>query len=78
VAIRCVGGNINTVAYLNNGDATSIRYTKTTYAAYDGNLLLGCYQDTSGKKGRYWKGTISQCDVYFAALSDEQINGFLA
>ena len=78
VAIRCVGGNVNTVAYLNDGNVTSIPYTKTTYVAYDGNLLLGCYQDVSGKKGRYWKGTISQCDVYFTALSDEQINGFLA
>ena len=77
LAIRCTGGKIDKVAYLNAGEVKSATPTGVTYTAYDGNLLLGCYQDTSGKKDRFWQGSISQCDVYFAALSDELISAFL-
>ena len=37
------------------------------------NLLLGCYQTTTGTKGRYWKGTIHQARIYLSALTDAQI-----
>ena len=77
LAIRCTGGKIDKVAYLNAGEVTAATPTGVTYTAYDGNLLLGCYQDTSGKKDRFWQGSISQCDVYFTALSDELISAFL-
>lgn len=77
LAIRCTGGKIDKVAYLDAGEVTAATPTGVTYTAYDGNLLLGCYQDTSGKKARFWQGSISQCDVYFAALSDELISAFL-
>jgi hypothetical protein len=77
LAIRCTGGKIDKVAYLNAGEITSKTPGSVTYTAYDGNLLLGCYQDTSGKKDRFWQGTISQCDVYFAALSDAKIETLL-
>lgn len=78
LAIRCTGGKIDKVAYLNAGEVKSATPTGVTYTAYDGTLLLGCYQDTSGKKDRFWQGSISQCDVYFAALSDDLISAFLS
>lgn len=40
---------------------------------YSGNTLLGCYQTTSGSKGRYWKGIIHNANIYSQALSDTQI-----
>ncbi len=77
IAIRCVGGAINQVAYYNAGAVTVKTPAATNLFTHDKNLLLGCYQKADGTKGRYWKGTISQCKVYFAALSDDAISDFL-
>lgn len=37
-------------------------------------LLLGCYQDFNGTKGRFWKGTIYDFVVYNRALTTDEIN----
>ena len=37
-------------------------------------LLLGCYQDVNGTKGRFWKGTIYDLVVYNRALTTDEIN----
>ena len=37
-------------------------------------LLLGCYQDVNGAKGRFWKGTIYDFVVYNRALTTDEIN----
>lgn len=37
-------------------------------------LLLGCYQDVNGTKGRFWKGTIYDFVVYNRALTIDEIN----
>ena len=49
-----------------------------TYTKVDQNLLLGCYQDANGAKGRYWAGTINRCVVWNRALSDDEINALFA
>ena len=72
-----VSGCIDRVSYLNDGEVTTVNITDGAYNAYDGNLLLGCYQDTTGEKDRFWTGTISRFDVYFVALSDSKIETFL-
>lgn len=38
------------------------------------SLLLGCYQDVNGIKGRFWKGTIYDFIVYGRALSENEAN----
>lgn len=50
----------------------------TGYGKVDNNLLIGAYQDNSGKKGRFFSGTISKCKVYFDELpSAEETDAFL-
>ena len=44
---------------------------------FDKNLLIGCYQDDNGNKGRYWKGTVYSCYVYEKALTDSEISAIL-
>lgn len=46
------------------------------FSAVTQNLLLGCYQTTDGTKGRFWKGTISECKVWNRALSRQEIEAF--
>jgi len=41
------------------------------------NALLGCYQDTSGTKGRYWKGTIYDFKIYDYAWTDTEAQAYL-
>lgn len=53
-----------------------------TISGYDTNvpqtLLLGCSQDTSGSKDRYWDGTIERFEVYNKELTNDQIAAWLA
>ena len=58
---------------VNNSGKQAI-LTNQTFAR---NCLLGCYQDTSGTKGRYWTGTIHQFKIWFKKLSDDKINTLL-
>lgn len=43
----------------------------------DKTLLLGAYQTSDGKKGRFFDGTLYQCVVYKSALTDEQIESWV-
>lgn len=57
-------------------DQYSTQYILTgtnTFASINENLLLGCYQQTTGGKGRFWNGTINDFKVYFKALNDTEI-----
>ena len=62
-------------------DQYSTQYTLTgtnTFVPINENLLLGCYQQTNGAKGRFWNGTINDCKVYFKALNDTEIENLFA
>ena len=48
-----------------------------SFSALTGSLILGCYRDSSGSKGRFWLGTINTITVYGTALSDDEVNAFL-
>ena len=41
------------------------------------NLLLGCYQNSSGVKGRYFTGSIQDCKIYNEALTVDEINTYI-
>ena len=77
MAIRYVGGVITRIEYNEDGSYKGGTPTATTTFTHDYNLLLGCYQTTDGTKGRFWKGTISQFEVYFSVLPDDAIAEFL-
>ena len=76
--ISFVNGVINSIVTVDNsGDlvysATGIGGTNP-YAQISENLLIGCYQDTSGTKGRYWSGTINKFGVWYKQLTEVEIN----
>ena len=76
--ISFVDGVINKIVTINNsGDlvhsATDIG-ANNPYVQISENLLLGCYQNTSGTKGRYWSGTINKFGVWFKQLTEAEIN----
>lgn len=48
-----------------------------SFSALTESLILGCYRDSSGSKGRFWLGTINTITVYGTALSDDEVNAFL-
>lgn len=77
VAITCAGGSITGVKYVENGDIVTASIIANSGTIFEKNLLLGCYQDDSGNRGRYWKGTLNKFDVYFEVLSDEEIDTWL-
>lgn len=45
----------------------------SSYAKVTENLLLGCYQSTTGSKGRFWNGTINKFGVWFKTLTNDEI-----
>lgn len=75
-AVTCSNGCIKQISYMRDEVVTKT-FTDTTYPEVSNNLLLGCYQNNSGTKGRYWKGTISEFKVYDSVLSNDEINAFL-
>ena len=56
---------------------TAAESSEVTIAGYDSaipqSLLIGCYQEPDGTKGRFWNGTLYQCMVFHKALTDEQV-----
>lgn len=52
--------------------------TKSLSATYNEeineSLLLGCYRDSSGNKGRFWNGTIHRCKIWNKVLSDNDLS----
>lgn len=74
-----VSGTTAYVRIVNTENSTVRENSKDiTYEKVEQNLLLGCYQDSNGTKGRFWSGTINRCVVWNRALSDEEISAYFA
>ena len=76
--ISFVNGVINNVVTLNSSNelvhsATDMA-SANPYAQISENLLIGCYQDTTGTKGRFWSGTINKLGVWYKQLTETEIN----
>ena len=76
--ISFVDGVINEIVTVDNsGDlvhsATDIG-ANNPYVQISENLLIGCYQNTSGTKGRFWSGTINKFGVWYRQLTEAEIN----
>ena len=76
--ISFVNGVINNVVTVNG--LGNLVYSATNvadnnpYVQISENLLIGCYQNTSGTKGRYWSGTINKFGVWYKQLTSDEIN----
>ena len=68
---------VYTLASNNSIKKQSQNYDTITFSSIQEPLLIGCYQDATGAKGRFWKGTINQADVYNKALSEDEITAFM-
>ena len=66
----------NVKRWMDNGlyDTTNITGYNT---AVNKSLLLGCYQQSDGTKGRFFDGTLYQCLVYNKALTDDQVRAWI-
>lgn len=74
LAIRMEGDKVR--RWMDTGDYND--FTVSGYnVAVDKSLLLGCYQEEDGTKGRFWDGTLYQCLIYNKALTDEQIETWI-
>lgn len=51
--------------------------SESTFSACQQTLVLGAYQDASGGKGRFFKGTINSFAVYDYAMEDETVEAFV-
>ena len=76
--ISFVNGVINNIVTVDNSgnlvySATDIG-ANNPYVQISENLLIGCYQDASGTKGRYWSGTINKFGVWYKQLTEAEIN----
>lgn len=73
------GTNIYTLSSKTGSTLNSV----LTVEAQDGyvttakNLLIGCYQQTDGTKGRYWTGTVSDFTIYNRVLTDDEVTAYL-
>ena len=77
-AITCKNGELMYFKVVRDKGIETYRALKCSYITpVTKNLLLGCYQDSSGNKGRYWNGTLYNFVVYDAALTGAQINNIL-
>lgn len=78
-AVARVSGAVASVRLRDETNMTEKKNTANiTYTKVDQNLLLGCYQDANGTKGRFWSGTINRCVVWNRALSDDEIDTLFA
>lgn len=68
---------VYTLAPDNSIKKQSKNYSAITFSPIQESLLIGCYQDSTGTKGRFWKGTVNQADVYNKALSEDEITAFM-
>lgn len=68
---------VYTLASDNSIKKQSKNYNTITFSPIQESLLIGSHQDTTGTKGRFWKGTINQADVYNKALSEDEITAFM-
>lgn len=63
----------NTSGIITKVDVTS----KTNFTNFDQHLIIGAYQNTSGTKGRFFKGTINNFSLYMQSLDDETIKNIM-
>lgn len=62
------------------GNTRNSKVTVTNNNAFrssDKNLLIGCYQTTTGTKGRFWNGTINDFTIYSEVLNDSDVTLYL-
>lgn len=58
---------------------TAVPTTGTTaYSNVDRNLLIGCYQDANGNKGRFLNGTIYSCVVLDRIFTSAEISSLMS
>lgn len=62
--------------WLSSGEIKSGTGT-TTNNYSEKQLLLGCYQNSNGGKGRYWSGTINDFTVYGRVMTESEITAYL-
>lgn len=76
--ISFVDGVINEIVTVDNSDdlvhSVTDMASTNPYVQISENILLGCYQDTSGTKGRFWSGTINKFGVWYKQLTEAEIN----
>ena len=80
IVVRHVAGSDSYVFDSTSDGAANNRIVSSASAAVilnDKNLLIGCYQDVNGNKGRYWAGTISDFKIYGIVLSDNKVSNYL-
>ena len=70
--------NIDNVKLYFKNNVTGVDLSATLpYHSITQNTILGAYQDINGNKGRYWKGTITQCKIWFGILTNDDIVALL-
>jgi len=74
---KAADGNITISRCYNENGQIYTNTKQVEYVAVPENLLLGCYQTTTGGKGRFAKGILNDCRIYNCTLSDEQIEEIL-
>ena len=67
VLLQCIREHFGKAVTITSGYDTAV----------DKSLLLGCYQEPDGTKGRFFDGTLYQCLVYDKALTDEQVKTWI-
>lgn len=78
VITRIKGSSTVNMKILYNGEVKTYIKNNSNYVTVPKNLLIGCYQSTSGGRDRYWNGTINDFRVYNRVLSDNEIAEYLA
>ena len=68
---------VYTLASNNSIKKQSKNYSSITFSPIQESLLIGSHQDATGTKGRFWKGTVNQADIYNKALSEDEITAFM-
>jgi hypothetical protein len=76
IVVACVAGCVTNAKYSDGGIIKTIN-GGSTYKATDKNLLIGCYQDANGNKGRFWTGTIYDFKVYEGSMTEDEIEAYL-
>jgi hypothetical protein len=56
----------------NDNGSTDFGYVNE-YTNINQNLLIGCYQDTNGNRGRYWNGVMHEFKIWDSALNTDDI-----
>ena len=75
--IEFINGTISAIKSISAGVVENLTLNASSsnnpYVSITENLLLGCYQNANGIKGRYWNGTINKFNVWFRTLTDDEI-----